>query len=856
MSIDAAAPRSFGGIRVADEVRIKTGGGWFTDAVTPRHDDAAAQVVRTSGSTGEPKAILLAHRSLGDVSTRLVEFMGLDNSIREYVGVPVTYSFGLGRIRAVAAAGGGSFLPEHGFRVDEFAAMLQRGEVNALSAVPTLLRILLSQRDRISATAAAKLRWLEIGSQAMTPLEKEAIRTLFPKARIVQHYGLTEASRSTLLDVSGVEASGLASVGQPFGRVEVRITDEGQIAIRGPNVADGVITSEGVVALSDADGWLVTNDLGHIQDGLVHFDGRADDLINVGGIKVPSEIFEDRLRALVGSRLDFAVAPGSHPLRGQIVVVGYDRSASPEAIELLRDANRQVAREMGVADSVTDFAIDAIPRTDTNKVRRKALSAQFERAGTRVDTPALVGALPAGDIAAIFETKFGSRAQDRSQSFRSLEGDSLSYVDMMLQLEQHLPELPEDWDTRSIDALIVKADPALQVEALFVSTFGDDARDAGASFRSLGGSEGSRGTFEGELRALLPVLPDDWENMSIGALGDIAASPRTAAGTKKAAEGYRPTNLDTVRGLACVMIVALHVLGVRAGAGLDVPRPSMWHAVMDALQVIRLPLFTALAGYIYGAMPATREGFRPFMTTKLKQLAVPVLFLTGLFWALRYVVFGEAGQGFAMTYVLAYEHLWYIYAILLIFAVVALVDVTTKPTVTGWLAVIAVAVGCYWIAPGEAPGYIKSGLLYLPFFVLGIIIQRNSGWIRHPLVSVAGLIFLVAAIATMPLGTEAALAADTLGFRTWLGGAGALVLALLYVPKFVGLEMLAAYSFTIYLWHPIASSATRTLLWKVGIENVPLLFVAGLVAGVAGPVALHLLALRLPKFVSMPLIGK
>ncbi|WP_145985248.1 acyltransferase family protein [Altererythrobacter sp. B11] len=857
MPIEPGTQPNIAGISVVDRISCASGGGWFTQSISPRHDSTPAQVVHTSGSTGEPKAILLSHQSLGDVTTRLVDFMKMDASVREYVGVPVTYSFGFGRVRAVSAAGGASYLPEHGFRVDELARMLERDEVNALSAVPTLLRVLLGQRARIG-SAGAKLRWLEIGSQAMTRAEKEAIRELFPNARIVQHYGLTEASRSTFLDISKEEGEALDSVGGPCGAVEVRIADDGRIAIRGPHVAAGIITAGGLQTLTDADGWLTTNDLGRMEDGRLVFGGRADDLINVGGIKVPSEVFEDRLRAIVGLDFAYAVAPGNHPLRGQIVAIAHEETASPAQVTALEAAAKQVARDMGVADSVAVFGVQTIPRTTTNKIRRKEVSAEFGAFSAQAQDPAKDAAAPgeqAAGIAEAFLAKFGEPARDRRESFRSLDGDSLSYIDMMLRLEQFLPQLPEDWESKSIDELVALADTPADVEAAFAREFGDDALDAGASFDSLGGDEAQRQRLRSQLKAFISPLPADWHEMSIGALSTLAEQRAAPAKPGKWA-AYRPTNLDTVRGLACVLIVALHVLGVRPDRGLEVPRPSTWHAIMDALEVVRLPLFTAMAGYIYGAMPATREGFGPYMASKLKQLAVPLLFANAVFWAIKAVIFHEPGVGLLATYANGYEHLWYIYAILLMFAIVAFVDEKFHPTVGVWVALIAVPIVLYTVLPASPVTYIRKGLLLLPFFLFGLVIQRRSDWMMNPLVSVLALVMLVGSIAMKPLGQPEAVGPDQTGLITWIGGAGAVVLLLLYLPKMRGLERLAAYSFTIYLWHPAASAAMRTVLWKLGVHNTAIAFVVGLAVGVGVPVAMHLVCLRLPKYLSMPVIGK
>lgn len=164
-------------------------------------DEMPAQISYTSGTEGQPKGILLTYANLTDAAERIIEQMQMTADIREYVGVPATFSFGMARYRAISAVGGHSYLPPRGFDPLELARMLTAGQVNALSVVPTLFRVLLAEPTVIG-EAGKHLRWMEIGSQHMTADEKRYVRELFPNALIVQHYGLTEASRSTFLQVT------------------------------------------------------------------------------------------------------------------------------------------------------------------------------------------------------------------------------------------------------------------------------------------------------------------------------------------------------------------------------------------------------------------------------------------------------------------------------------------------------------------------------------------------------------------------------------------------------------------------------------------------------------------------------
>jgi hypothetical protein len=440
------------GHRFSDVLKPAPGGGWLTLAQAPIREDAPAQISFSSGTTGEPKAVLLSHRALADVTDRLIDVMEIDSEISEYLGVPATYSFGLARARVCAAVGGKLYVPENGFNPSELAAMLEADEINALSAVPTLLRVLIANPDLMPKKIARRLRWLEIGSQPMSVEEKQAIRRIFPAARIIQHYGLTEASRTTFLDLQEASDEQLATVGRPIGATEIRIDDEKRICIRGPHVADGILTAQGLEPIVDADGWLHTRDLGSIgADGFLTFEGRADDLLNIGGIKVPADLFEQQLGALLGAdAVHIAVASRPDSMRGETVMIAH--VAHVPAARIAEHA-RSVGAGFGLGNADLTFVeVDEIPRTETGKVRRAILierhaAAARPMAGAAAPKAAAVAsaAVPADDalrtdrereIARIWCQALNVPSIGRNDTFFDMGGDSLSAITAILAMER------------------------------------------------------------------------------------------------------------------------------------------------------------------------------------------------------------------------------------------------------------------------------------------------------------------------------------------------------------------------------------------------------------------------------------
>ena len=426
--------------------------GWFDARHPVILEDTPAQVSYTSGTEGVPKGILLTHRNLGYTTNCLVAEMQMTAEIREYVGVPATFSFGMARYRAVSAVGGKAYMPPRGFDPMELARMLDSGAVNALSAVPTLLRILLADPSVIGKAGKA-LRWLEIGSQPMTTKEKRGIRLMFPNARIVQHYGLTEASRSTFLQISEVSDDALDSVGRTVGQSEIDLSADGRIRIRGPHVARHRIDEHGLHPLTDAEGWLQTNDLGHLRNGYLHFDGRADDLINCGGQKIVPDQLEDRIRERAGAGLEVAVAKVPDDQRGEgilVVIVG-----APSETVRVKDIAAAALQEMGIAagSALHVTAVKALPVTGTGKVQRRILADQFASLSLSAPAPTRAHSDQIDDVLSLFRHEFPGQDVQPDDTFESLGGDSLHYIQVSLDFEGRFGPLPDDWEKMTIARL-------------------------------------------------------------------------------------------------------------------------------------------------------------------------------------------------------------------------------------------------------------------------------------------------------------------------------------------------------------------------------------------------------------------
>jgi O-succinylbenzoic acid--CoA ligase len=233
----------------------------------PDLDPAAVlTVIRTSGTTGEPKPVELTVANHAASAAASAGALGVDPDDRWLCPLPLHHVGGLGVLVRCAINRTTAVIHER-FDTERVKQALESGEVTLASLVPTMLVRL---RDA-GLTRAPGLRAIVLGGGPVPPgLLHWAEDTGIPVTPV---YGMTETCSQV---VAG-------SPGRPLPGVELRIAGSGEILVKGAMVAAKELSS---------DGWLHTGDLGRLDDrGLLHVEGRLKELIVTGGENVaPLEV--------------------------------------------------------------------------------------------------------------------------------------------------------------------------------------------------------------------------------------------------------------------------------------------------------------------------------------------------------------------------------------------------------------------------------------------------------------------------------------------------------------------------------------------------------------------------------------
>jgi long-chain acyl-CoA synthetase len=272
--------------------------------VEPIEADAARQVaalVYTTGTTGDPKAVMLTHENLLFVARAARTLRELRETDRVYGVLPISHVYGLTSVCLGSLMAGACIDLQRRYTPAGMAGALAAG-ATICQGVPAMYGKLLEHlHDSATTLRAPALRALYCGGSPLSLGLKRDIERAFGMP-IQNGYGLTEAA-PTLTQVRPGRPRDDCSVGEPLPGVELRIVDGngqdlpdgecGELWARGPNVMKGYYRNpQATAATMRAGGWLATGDIARRgPDGALHVEGRLKELIIRSGFNVyPAEV--------------------------------------------------------------------------------------------------------------------------------------------------------------------------------------------------------------------------------------------------------------------------------------------------------------------------------------------------------------------------------------------------------------------------------------------------------------------------------------------------------------------------------------------------------------------------------------
>jgi fatty-acyl-CoA synthase len=254
----------------------------------PQPDDPLL-LIYTSGTTGKPKGALLTHANCFWTNLSFDLATGLTGDDVVLQVLPQFHCGGWNVQPLLAWWKGARVVIERGFDAARALELIEQRHVTTMMAVPANY-LFMAQEPRFAGADLSSLRLAVVGG---APMPVPLLDTWAERGvEIVQGYGLTEAAPNVLCLPPEDARRKAGSAGRPYPYVECRLSDEGELLVRGPNVFAGYWRNPDATVAAFRDGWLATGDLAERDDeGDYWIRGRLKDLVVSGGENVyPAEV--------------------------------------------------------------------------------------------------------------------------------------------------------------------------------------------------------------------------------------------------------------------------------------------------------------------------------------------------------------------------------------------------------------------------------------------------------------------------------------------------------------------------------------------------------------------------------------
>lgn len=346
-----------------------------------------AAILYTSGSTGEPKGVMLTHLNMVSASRSVIDYLGLVADDRIGLVLPLAFNYGLYHV-LMALRIGACVVLERSFAFPvKVLETFSRERITLLPGVPTIFAILLGVKA-LPRYDLSSLRLVTNAGAALPEDHLQRLRQHFPGARLYSMYGQTECTRVSYLPPDELDRRPL-SVGRGMPNQELWLVDEqgrrlpdgstGELVVRGSHVMRGywnraeetarklrpgpvpgeVVLHSGDLFRSDALGWL-------------YFVARMDDIIKSRGEKVSPREVENAIYALPAVQ-EAAVIGVPDPLLGQAIKAFVVLREGAQCSEREVIGHCQARLESFMVPRQVVF-VDSLPKTDNGKIRKVSLA--------------------------------------------------------------------------------------------------------------------------------------------------------------------------------------------------------------------------------------------------------------------------------------------------------------------------------------------------------------------------------------------------------------------------------------------------------------------------------------------------
>lgn len=341
-------------------------------------ENDVAIMLHTSGTTSNPKKVMLTHNNLLTNIQSNIDSLGLNENDRSLIVLPMCFGYcNTSQFLTHFYLGGSIVIYDGTFVPVRFFHYIEKYGCTNTTCIPTMLYLI--TKSKKSNYSLKSLRYLCFGGGTISLDVLKEVGKWLPDVGIVQTYGQTEASpRITCLLPQDSERK-IGSVGRPIPGVCVKVVDEdgkelpanspGEIVVKGDNVMKGYYKRPEETAKAIRNGWLHTGDVGIFDDeGYLYVIGRIKNVIITGGLNIYPEEIEEVLRSYSDVE-EALVLPKQHEVLGEVPMaqVVVKKNSRVSTSDLLNYCKERLEIQKIPSEIIV---VKKIEKTYNGKVRR------------------------------------------------------------------------------------------------------------------------------------------------------------------------------------------------------------------------------------------------------------------------------------------------------------------------------------------------------------------------------------------------------------------------------------------------------------------------------------------------------
>jgi long-chain acyl-CoA synthetase len=340
-----------------------------------------ACILFTSGTTGEPKGVMLSHGNLAANTRSIVSYLHLTETDSVLAVLPFFYSYGSSLLHTHLAVGGTVHIEGQFVYPNKALERMAKERITGFAGVPSTFALLL-HRSNFKNMQWPYLRYVTQAGGAMAPSLAKRLGDVLLDTDIYIMYGQTEATARLSYLPPDRFADKLDSIGKAIPGVELRVVDEkghqvspgqiGEIMARGENIMQGYWGQPEETAKVLPNGWLYTGDLARVdEEGFIYIESRKSDIIKSGAHRISPKEIEEVMAAWPGVQ-EVAVTGCPDPILGEAIWA----FVVPKENQILD--HKAVIRHC--RDNLASFKVPhelveltELPKTTSGKVRKTLL---------------------------------------------------------------------------------------------------------------------------------------------------------------------------------------------------------------------------------------------------------------------------------------------------------------------------------------------------------------------------------------------------------------------------------------------------------------------------------------------------